>query len=60
MIEQLLNELFARTENTPESILAWTIDVLHIHPFYDGNRRACWAYANLWLASYGYSPMDWR
>ncbi len=60
MIEQLLDELFSRTENTPESIFAWTIDVLHIHPFYDGNRRACWFYANKWLKACNYAFMNWE
>ena len=45
----------------PLCVVDWTAYVLtHIHPFFDGNRRACWAFANHFLAGQGFNPIDWE
>ncbi len=42
-------------------VVDWAAYVLmYIHPFLNGNRRACWQFANDCLAGQGFRPIDWE
>ncbi len=44
----------------PMCIIDWAIFMVGVvHPFLDGNRRACWQFCNLFLASEGFRPVPW-
>lgn len=60
----ILNALRAglkKNPSNPAEILSWTENaIMCIHPFYNGNRRTLWAFANLWLLKLGFQPMKWK
>ena len=58
-VKALLQQTFIDLPH-PLCIIDWTTFVLsYIHPFFDGNRRTCWQFCNIFLQDNGLKPIDW-